>query len=279
MSDLQRHLQRGKGWRASSEPGQPQPKAKAKQRSRKDGSRPGSRPKDTDQGTTKPPGPKHAVTGKDGEITKPVQQVGGQTDAFESPEPVDLMSPSAWATRIGAMPASLGGKGGFPQDGPRSVDTAFASPSEEFPRRKPGLLPFVPKRPEDVCKTYSHIFKLLHDPHLKKRMPKQKQSVHISMPRLPGAGLSMAGEDASAADVLGYGGVLGGHGARSVPDLAAGGSGSAWRGAQGDPAFLDAQATAPNYVSLPPLAKSAPERRRPPDPLGGAGPRQRIGAF
>merc|ERR1712139_272732 len=64
-------------------------------------------------------------------------------------------------------------------------------------RRAPeNLLPYIPRRPEDVCKTYSHIFKILNDPHLKKKLPQQKQklSVHVSMPRLPAAGASIAGD-------------------------------------------------------------------------------------
>merc|ERR1719181_409866 len=67
----------------------------------------------------------------------------------------------------------------------------------KHPARGPEpLLPYVPRRPQDVCKTYNHIFKLLNDPFMSKhvgggkQLPKQKQAVHVSMPRLPSAGAS-----------------------------------------------------------------------------------------
>lgn len=214
-----------------------------------------------------------------------------------------LASPSEWATKIGAMNSdrldNAGGrasslpaqKGWHPhsrhpvrhpnqhpdEDDPlASYDIGFHEHSQEFDSRKAGLLPWAPRRPEDVCKTYGHIFKLLNDPHLKKRMPKQKQSVHVSLPRLPAAGLSIAG--AEPGDNLDHVGKLGGNGARSAPDLAPAGitgisttAGSTWRA--GSAASLDTQGRQSNYVTLPPLAKSAPERRM--DPLSG-GLRQGI---
>lgn len=65
------------------------------------------------------------------------------------------------------------------------------------------LLPYVPRRPQDVCKTYNHIFKLLNDPGMSKhagggkQMPKQKQAVHVSMPRLPSAGADTVGNSST----------------------------------------------------------------------------------
>jgi hypothetical protein len=58
------------------------------------------------------------------------------------------------------------------------------------------LLPYVPRRAQDVCKTYSHIFKLLNDPSLKKRvgMPeKKKSSVHV-LPRVSPDSMAVAEE-------------------------------------------------------------------------------------
>merc|ERR1739848_751172 len=54
--------------------------------------------------------------------------------------------------------------------------------------RKEPALPWVPRPAEEVCKTYGHIFRLLKDPSAqRKAAPKQKRSVHVSVPRVRSA--------------------------------------------------------------------------------------------
>eukprot|EP00930_Biecheleria_cincta_P042200 TRINITY_DN29024_c0_g2_i1.p1 TRINITY_DN29024_c0_g2~~TRINITY_DN29024_c0_g2_i1.p1 ORF type:complete len:1770 (-),score=379.64 TRINITY_DN29024_c0_g2_i1:217-5505(-) len=55
------------------------------------------------------------------------------------------------------------------------------------------MLPWVPRPTSEICKTYSHIYKLLADPRVQKLSKVQRRSVHVKMPGLssvPGGGIS-----------------------------------------------------------------------------------------
>jgi len=122
-------------------------------------------------------------------------------------------------------------------------DTGAAS------RPPPRLLPYVPRGPEHVCKTYGHIFKLLNDPHLKKKVPKQRLSVHVSMPRLPAAGSAIVGGSTGYEDEEGsMPGAM--FGSKSSPGLLTGGAaGSSSRDVRGGSDGFE-----PERVQLPPVA-------------------------
>jgi len=155
-----------------------------------------------------------------------------------------------------------------PQDATSDTEAAVLSePNNRLPyvpyaRPEPKLLPWLPRRPEDVCKTYSHIFKLLQDPCIKQKMPKPKQTLHVAVPRLPAA-TDMRGYDtdsprpgecdssrgeASFAPMQNK--------AKSVPNLNTGISaisttaGSTWR------ATAMSSTDEPHGVRLPPLPRS-----------------------
>lgn len=165
-----------------------------------------------------------------------------------------------------------------------------------IPRPPQRLLPWCPRGPEDVCKTYGHIFKLLNDPHLKKRMPKKdsKHSVHVSMPRLPAAGASIASggnfrggdtsvEYSSAVDEDEIGQFMVPKkmlGSKSAPGLLSAGASPAgsqerWASASMR-ADVEGALGSPGRVQLPPLANSAPTKSRSGmglhGPLGGGVP-------
>lgn len=58
--------------------------------------------------------------------------------------------------------------------------------SQDDPDKK--LVPWVPRPVEEVCKTYSHIYRLLTDPHMRKiQTGPQRRLLHVSVPRLPGS--------------------------------------------------------------------------------------------
>jgi len=243
----------GTGKRATS---LPHAKAKAKQRPQRikggsaSGKSTGGKPTGTKPGELPLEGDEHDVS---------------RTEEFEEFE--DLEAPSVWAARLGILPADPAAPQKQQREEPHVSHRVGPPGHSVISRRKQPreLLPFCPQRPEDMMKTYGHIFQLLNDPHVKKRMPKQKQSVHVSMPRLPGQTMAEAEAPYRMVPEMGGSGMAG---SRSVPSLAsqmiAGTSTAA--GASFYAGASDTQASAP---FLPPLAKSAPDRRRPPDPLGG----------
>lgn len=101
------------------------------------------------------------------------------------------------------------------------------------------MLPFVPRPTSEICKTYSHIYKLLGDPQVQKLRGVQKRSLHVKMPGLASAE-SEDGQDLPKAEEKA---TLSASGkSKSSPNLArpaSGGSG----------------------VSLPPLVTSAPSKK------------------
>jgi hypothetical protein len=148
--------------------------------------------------------------------------------------------------------------------GPRPCfDVGFHEPSGGYPRPPPELLPWCPRGPDEVCKTYSHIFKLLNDPQLRKKIPKQKPSIHVSMPRLPAAGLAIArsSHDVSWEDDPG------GQGPASMADI---------RSKKMPSSHSAPDLHSSGRVQLPPLAQSAGQSELTQmrvDPLGAGMPR------
>mmetsp|Transcript_99401 Transcript_99401/g.186729 ORF Transcript_99401/g.186729 Transcript_99401/m.186729 type:complete len:1826 (+) Transcript_99401:93-5570(+) len=177
-------------------------------------------------------------------------------EALKNPE--KAASPSAWA-----MHAFGGSAGRQPRNHHWDEDEPLASFDVGFHQqgdvlRRPGIESWNPRRPEDVCKTYGHIFKLLNDPLIsKKHMPKKKP-LNVSLPRLPAAGQNIVAADAASAKDLDLASAkLGGKAARSAPDLAgltghSTTAGSSWRA--GTAASMDTTASA-SYVTLPRLVK------------------------
>jgi hypothetical protein len=127
-------------------------------------------------------------------------------------------------------------------------DVGFNDSAHSVPRKPERLLPYVPRGPESVCKTYGHIFKLLNDPHASKHLPpggKKKLAVHVSMPRLPAAGSAIAG----------------GSNSFDTDYAAEDGIGAKMFSSKSSPALPS------SGVQLPPLARSAPEAREATEPI------------
>jgi len=126
---------------------------------------------------------------------------------------------------------------------------------EDLPEHK--LLPFVPRPASEICKTYSHIFRLLSDPRVKKlgAAGHQKRSLHVSMPNSHAMGFESdggppldGGDDGDDA--------FDSEASKSSPNLTSGASTTAgtWRPHSGG---------AVPGVSLPPLGGSTSGKERP----------------
>jgi len=163
--------------------------------------------------------------------------------------------------------------GGYPSSAaPRPCfDVGYHDPVGGYPQPRPPseMLPWCPRGPNEVCKTYSHIFKLLNDPQLKKKLPKPKLSVHVSMPRLQAAGSVIGGSSQHSAcdeDEVG-----------ALSDFRTGSLRSGMIGSNSAPdlhvSSMDFD-IGPSRVVLPPLAKSAPSKAHGPGGFlaGGAPP-------
>lgn len=129
---------------------------------------------------------------------------------------------------------------------------------------------WCPRPTQDIIKTYGHIFHILKDrddPRLKKlMMPKQKRSIHVSVPRLPSGGSLEPAGDGDEQNSLSRN-----RGSMSTPDLAMRRSSSSrpGSGASSQRSHRNDH-DRPQGVNLPPLTDSG--RVRVPkglvDPLG-----------
>jgi len=153
--------------------------------------------------------------------------------------------------------------------GQNFFDADSHEPPHTAPRSADRLLPYIPQGIESVCKTYSHIHKLLNDPHLKKRMPsRQKVDVHVSMPRLPSASVTvstMGSESEYPSAIAEDTGVFKMFGSKSAPSIIStpNSTASSFNGSRKPNAWLSKSTgadekgvTGRDHVQLPAFARS-----------------------